>query len=44
MLIIENYLTFYTIDHESGTIYVIRFLYGKRDWMKILRTSHTRLH
>lgn len=34
-VIIDNYLAFYVI--YDNTIYIIRFLYGKRDWISILR-------
>jgi len=32
---IKNYLAFYII--KENTVYVIRFLYGKRDWISILK-------
>jgi plasmid stabilization system protein ParE len=36
-IIIKNYLAFYTISHDEKKIYIIRFLYGKRDWQNILK-------
>lgn len=33
--VINNYLAFFTI--LGDTVYVIRFLYGKRDWISILK-------
>lgn len=36
---IGNYLAFYTISEERQTVYIVRFLYGKRDWISILRGS-----
>lgn len=33
---IGNYLAFYTISEERQTVYIVRFLYGKRDWISIL--------
>ena len=33
---IKNYLAFYRIDERHSTIYVVRFLYGRRDWAPIL--------
>lgn len=36
-LSVGKYLIFYVIDEESKTVHVIRFLYGKRDWLRILR-------
>lgn len=32
---IDNYLAFYTIIGD--TVYIVRFLYGKRDWASILK-------
>lgn len=34
---INNYLAFYTVSKESHTVYLVRFLYGRRDWISILR-------
>ncbi len=34
---VGNYLAFYTVSEESQTVYIVRFLYGKRDWIYILR-------
>ena len=33
--VVNNYLAFFTIIGD--TIYIIRFLYGKRDWLSILK-------
>ena len=35
-IIIKNYLMFYTIDEDNKIVNVIRFLYGRRDWINIL--------
>ena len=35
--IIKNYIAFYLISEENHTIYVVRFLYEKRDWITILK-------
>ncbi|MBQ9663064.1 MAG: type II toxin-antitoxin system RelE/ParE family toxin [Oscillospiraceae bacterium] len=35
--LVKNYLAFYVIEEESKTVHIIRFLYGKRDWITILR-------
>ena len=37
MITINNYLAFYVIDEKARIVYVIRFLYGKRNWIKLLR-------
>lgn len=34
---IQNYLLFYTITEETKTIYIIRFLYSRSDWQRILK-------
>lgn len=34
---VKNYLAFYTVDEETATVNIIRFLYGKRNWSAILR-------
>ena len=36
-LVINNYVAFFMIDEKRKTVYVIRFLYGKRNWIKILK-------
>ena len=36
---VKNYLAFYTVSQSEGRVYVVRFLYGKRDWVSILRSS-----
>ena len=34
---VKNYLAFYVIDDNSHTVHIVRFLYGRRNWQKILR-------
>ena len=34
-VVIQKYIAFYTI--EDHTIFILRFLYGKRDWMPVLK-------
>lgn len=34
---IKSYLFFYTVTEETKTIYIIRFLYSRRDWQHILQ-------
>jgi len=38
---IKNYLAFYVIDEEDQIIHIVRFLYGKRDWIPILRGGYS---
>ena len=33
---VKNYLAFYRIDEKQSKVYVVRFLYGRRDWVSIL--------
>ena len=35
--LVKNYIAFYVISEENRTIYIVRFLYGKRDWITILK-------
>lgn len=39
MIIVNNYFAFYIIDKDTKTVHIIRFLYGKRNWMSILRNE-----
>ena len=36
---LNNYLAFYTVSEASHTVSIVRFLYGKRDWINVLRSS-----
>ncbi len=38
-ILINNYIAFFTIDEETKTINIIRFLYKKRDWLSILKNE-----
>ena len=38
-IVIESYLAFFIIDQENKTVHIIRFIYGKRDWVRILRND-----
>ena len=38
---IKNYLAFYTIDEAEKRVYIVRFLYGKRNWISILKNGFT---
>ena len=37
LTLVKNYLVFYVISEDDHTIYIVRFLYGKRDWITILK-------
>lgn len=36
-VMVNNYMAFYIIDERTNDVNVIRFLYGKRNWMNILK-------
>lgn len=38
-IVVNNYLVFFTIKDQ--TVYILRVLYGKRDWISILKQSFT---
>lgn len=38
---IKNYLAFYTIVEDAQKVYIVRFLYGKRNWISILKNGFT---
>lgn len=38
---VNNYLAFYVISEEESRVYIVRFLYGKRDWIGILKQGFT---
>ena len=35
--LVKNYIAFYVVSEETHTVSVVRFLYGKRDWITILK-------
>lgn len=34
--VIKNYIMFYRVDEEKQTIYIMRFIYGRRDYINLL--------
>ena len=36
-MLVKNYIAFYVISEENHTIYILRFLYQKRNWITILK-------
>ena len=36
---IKNYLAFYTVSEEEQKVYIVRFLYGKRNWISIIKNG-----
>ena len=37
---IGNYMAFFTINETEKSVHIIRFLYGKRNWLKILKNEY----
>ena len=37
LVTVKNYLVFFRIDESSQTVSVVRFLYGRRNWISILK-------
>jgi addiction module RelE/StbE family toxin len=35
-LIVGNYLVFYTVDEKAATVFIVRVLYARRDWVGLL--------
>jgi plasmid stabilization system protein ParE len=38
-VMVKNYMMFYTINEKEKTVDVIRFLYGRKDWKRILENK-----
>ncbi len=38
-IVINNYITFFTIDEQLKTVYILRYIYGKRNWIEILKSE-----
>lgn len=34
--VINNYLMFYRVDDKNETIYIMRFIYGRRDYINLI--------
>ena len=37
---VKNYLIFYIIGNDNKTVKIVRFLYGKRNWMSLLKEEN----
>ncbi len=45
-LIVDNYLVFYMVNEKTETVFIIRVLYARRDWMNLILSkgkNHTLL-
>ena len=38
---VGNYLAFYIVEEDKHIVHLVRFLYGKRDWISVLRTGYS---
>ena len=38
-IVIDSFLAFFIIEQEKKTVHIIRFIYGKRNWVHILRND-----
>ena len=38
-VMVKNYLAFYLVEEETATVFIIRFLYGKSNWLSILKSG-----
>ncbi len=38
---VNHYLAFYTIDETRHLVYILRFLYGKRDWISVIKQGYS---
>jgi len=36
MLVVKNYVVFFSIDEKNKVVEVVRILYGRRDWHNLL--------
>ena len=36
-LMVDNYMVFYVVSEKNRTVVVIRILYGRRDWINLLK-------
>ena len=36
---VKKYLAFYTVNRDTRTVHIVRFLYGRSDWVSLLRGS-----
>ncbi|MCL2010502.1 MAG: type II toxin-antitoxin system RelE/ParE family toxin [Synergistaceae bacterium] len=35
-LVVDSYLVFYTVNEKTETVFIVRVLYARRDWMTLL--------
>ncbi len=35
-LVVKNYIAFFTIDEKTKVVDIVRILYARRDWLRIL--------
>lgn len=37
LLLVDNYLVFYTVNNAAATVSIVRILYGRREWENLLK-------
>ena len=35
-VMVDNYLVFYTVNEKTATVFIVRVLYARRDWVNLL--------
>lgn len=38
-ILVNNYVAFYTINEEAKAVHILRFVYGKRNWLQLLKSE-----
>ena len=38
-IIVQNYMAFYQIEEPAQVVHILRFLFGKSNWVSILKTD-----
>ena len=43
MIVVKNHLVFFIVREKEKAVSVMRVMYGRRDWMRLLRTEASHL-
>jgi toxin ParE1/3/4 len=35
-IVVDNYIIFYVVESNENVVFIVRILYGKRDWINLL--------
>ena len=44
MIVVKNHIIFFAVRNEIKAISILRVLYARRDWMRILRINEQEMH